>query len=65
MRGGLGDQGVFEPIGEMFVPEGGSVLIKLTVDVARFDEIWITEELASTPPTSPGVSGRSWRASLA
>jgi hypothetical protein len=61
----LGDQGVFEPIGEMFVPKGGSVLIKLTVDVARFDEVWITEELASTPPTSPGVSGRSWRASLA
>lgn len=61
----LGDQGVFEPIGEMFVPKGGSVLIKLTVDVARFDEVWITEELASSPPTSPGVSGRSWRASLA
>lgn len=61
----LGDQGVFEPIGEMFVPKGGSVLIKLTVDVARFDEVWITEELASRPPTSPGLSGRSWRASLA
>lgn len=61
----LGDQGVFEPIGEMFVPSGGSVLIKLTVDVARFDEVWITEELASTPPTSPSPSGRSWRASLA
>jgi hypothetical protein len=61
----LGEQGVFEPIGEMFVPKGGSVLIKLTVDVARFDEVWITEELASSPPTSPGVSGRSWRASLA
>jgi len=61
----LGDQGVFEPIGEMFVPNGGSVLIKLTVDVARFDEVWITEELASSPPASPGVSGRSWRASLA
>lgn len=61
----LGDQGVFEPIGEMFVPSGGSVLIKLTVDVARFDEVWITEELASTSPTSPSPSGRSWRASLA
>jgi anti-sigma-K factor RskA len=61
----LGDQGVFEPIGEMFVPSGGSVLIRLTVDVARFDEVWITEELASTPPTSPNPSGRSWRASLA
>lgn len=61
----LGDDGEFEPIGEMFVPSGGSVLIRLTVDVARFDEVWITEELASTPPTSPSPSGRSWRASLA
>jgi hypothetical protein len=61
----LGDDGEFEAIGEMFVPSGGSVLIRLTVDVARFDEVWITEELASTPPTSPSPSGRSWRASLA
>jgi anti-sigma-K factor RskA len=62
----LGNQGVFEPVGEMFVPSGGSVLIKLTVDVARFDEVWITEEVASqSPPTSPSRSGRSWRASLA
>jgi hypothetical protein len=61
----LGDQGEFEPIGEMFVPSGGSVLIRLTVDVARFDEVWITEEPASTPPTSPSPDGRSWRASLA
>jgi hypothetical protein len=41
------------------------VLIRLTVDVARFDEVWITEEPASTPPTSPSPDGRSWRASLA
>ena len=61
----LGSQGVFEPVGEMFVPSGGSVLIKLTVDVARFDAVWITEEVASTPPTLPSASGRSWRASLA
>lgn len=61
----LGDQGEFEPIGEMFVPSGGSVLIRLTVDVARFDEVWITEEPASTPPTSPSPDGRSWRAALA
>jgi anti-sigma-K factor RskA len=61
----LGNQGVFEPVGEMFVPSGGSVLIRLTVDVARFDEVWITEEVASAPPASPSRTGRSWRASLA
>lgn len=61
----LGNQGVFEPVGEMFVPSGGSVLIRLTVDVARFDEVWITEEVAAEPPTSPSRSGRSWRAPLA
>ena len=61
----LGDEGEFEPIGDMFVPSGGSVLIRLTVDVARYDEVWITEELASTPPASPNPDGRSWRASLA
>ena len=61
----LGDEGEFEPIGDMFVPNGGSVLIRLTVDVGRFDEVWITEEPASTPPSSPSPNGRSWRASLA
>jgi hypothetical protein len=48
----------------MFVPSDGSVLIKLTVDVARFDEVWITEEEEGAPPSSPSVDGRSWRAAL-
>jgi hypothetical protein len=60
----LGRDGSFEPAGEMFVPSDGSVLIKLTVDVARFDEVWITEEEEGAPPSSPSVDGRSWRAAL-
>ena len=61
----LGDQGSFTPVGDMFVPNGGSVLIRLTVDVARYDEILITEEIAGSPPDTPSTDGRSWRAALA
>lgn len=60
----LGDDGSFTPFGEMFVPSGGSVLIRLTVDVARFDEIWITEEVAGSQPRAPNTDGRSWRGPL-
>jgi hypothetical protein len=60
----LGEDGAFQPVGPMFVPEGGSVLIGLTVDVGRYDEVWITEEEAGTSPTSPSTDGRSWRAEL-
>jgi Anti-sigma-K factor rskA len=61
----LGEDGAFRPVGPMFVPEGGSVLIELTVDVGHYDEVWITEEDAGSPPTSPSTDGRSWRAELA
>ena len=61
----LGDEGAFVPVGEMFLPEDGVVLLELTVDVSRYDEIWITEELAGTRPSRPRADGgRSWRASL-
>lgn len=60
----LGRDGAFVPIGEMFVPRGGSVLIRLTVDVARYDEVWITEEPLDAPPITPSTGGRSWRATL-
>jgi hypothetical protein len=60
----LGSGGSFKRFGEMFVPQNGVVLIELTVDVARYDEIWITEELAGTTPDAPGVDGPSWRARL-
>jgi hypothetical protein len=60
----LGDDGSFAPIGEPFVPQDGHVLLELTVDVARYDEIWITEEPLGVVPTTPTLTGRSWRAAL-
>ena len=60
----LGASGAFRPVGHMFVPRNGAVLIELTVDVSRYDEVWITEETAGVPPTSPSTAGRSWRAEL-
>jgi Anti-sigma-K factor rskA len=60
----LGDDGSFRPVGAMFVPRSGSVLIELTVDVGAYDEVWITEEIAGEAPTTPSVGGRSWRAEL-
>jgi hypothetical protein len=60
----LGEDGAFQPVGPMFVPESGSVLIELTVDVGQYDEVWITEEDAGAPPTAPSTDGRSWRAEL-
>jgi hypothetical protein len=48
----------------MFAPSGGTVLIRLTVDASHYDEVWITEELAGSPPPVPSTTGRSWRADL-
>ena len=62
----LGSGGSFEPIGDTFLPEDGIVLLVLTVDTSRFDEIWITEELAGSHPTAPSADGiHSWRNALA
>lgn len=61
----LGSEGTFVPVGEMFVPKDGVVLLELTVDVSRYEEVWITEELVGTPPSRPRTDGGySWRASL-
>jgi hypothetical protein len=60
----LGSEGSFKRFGEMFVPQSGVVFIELTVDVARYDEIWITEEPAGAQPDAPSVDGHSWRARL-
>jgi hypothetical protein len=59
----LGRDGVFIPV-RPFTPHGGFVGIKLTIDVARYDEVWITEELVGTAPAIPSADGRSWRAEL-
>jgi hypothetical protein len=61
----LGEGGSFTPVGEMFVPnDEGVVLLELTVDVARYDEIWITEEAVGSEPSTPTTTGRHWSATL-
>ena len=62
----LGSAGSFIPVGTMFRPDGGVVLLELTVvDPERFDEIWITEELVGEVPSEPRTDGgHSWRATL-
>ncbi|HZD16922.1 MAG TPA: anti-sigma factor [Actinomycetota bacterium] len=61
----LGSGGSFVPIGGMFRPRNGMVLLELVVDVSRHDEILITEELAGTRPSHPRTEGgRSWHAML-
>jgi len=59
----LGNGGAFTPV-ERFVPRDGVVLLRLPVDVSRFDEIWVTEEVAGTTPATPSTQGRSWGAHL-
>jgi hypothetical protein len=62
----LGDDGSFTPVGRMFVPnEDGVVLLELDVDVDRYDEIWITEEVVGADPSTPSTTGRHWGAELA
>jgi anti-sigma-K factor RskA len=62
----LGENGSFVPYGPMFQPdELGRVLLELEVDMATYDEIWITEEAVGTQPTEPNAqSAHAWRATL-
>jgi hypothetical protein len=62
----LGSGGSFVPYGRPFRPdELGRVMLELEVDVARYDEIWITEERLGTPAAVPNTSSaHQWRASL-
>ncbi len=60
----LGGSGDWTPVGEMFVPDDGVVLLELEVDVARYDELWITEEMLGSPLADPNLAGHSWRADL-
>ena len=62
----LGSNGEWTPIGEMFWPDDGVLLLEVEgVDVSRYDEIWITEEPVAQPPTQPSTDGPSWFGSLA
>ena len=61
----LGSNGRWVPVRGMFWPEDGVVLLELQgVDVSRYDAIWITEEVAGTPPTEPHTEWQSWSAPL-
>ncbi|HEU4355893.1 MAG TPA: anti-sigma factor [Actinomycetota bacterium] len=61
----LGSGDVFVAIGDPFVPQAGVVLLRLTVDPSRYDEILITEEPLGVEPEEPTVEdGHSWRASI-
>jgi len=61
----LGSGGTFAPVGDPFVPEGGLVLLRLTVDPSRYDEVLITEEPLGVAPTEPSTQGgHTWRASI-
>jgi hypothetical protein len=60
----LGSDGTWVPVGEMFLPEDGVVLLELEVDTSTYDEIWISEERIGPPPSEPSTAGHAWRAEL-
>jgi hypothetical protein len=61
----LGSNGEWTPVGEMFWPDDGVLLLEVEgVDVSRYDEIWITEEAVAQPLTQPSTDGPSWFGSL-
>jgi Anti-sigma-K factor rskA len=61
----LGGAGAFDPLGDPFFPQGGVVLLRLTVDPSRYDEILITEEPLGVEPEEPTLGdGHTWRASI-
>lgn len=62
----LGSGGAFTPVGEPFLPRDGIVLLRLTIDPGRFDEILITEEPLGEEPEEPTLEGgRTWHAEIA
>jgi hypothetical protein len=58
----LGSGGGFEPVGDMFAPESGTVVLVLTFDPSPYDAILITEETLGSIPARPGEP--RWSASL-
>lgn len=62
----LGSNGTFVRVeGGEFVPDDGLVLLELTVDAGRFDEILVTEERIGEAPVGPSYEGHTWHAFLA
>ena len=61
----LGSNGEWSPVGDMFWPDDGVLLLEVEgVDVSQYDEIWITQEPVTQPPTRPSTDGPSWFGSL-
>jgi Anti-sigma-K factor rskA, C-terminal len=60
----LGSDGEWTPVWRMFWPNEGVLLLEIEVDVARYDEIWITQEAVGSPRTEPSTDGPSWFGSL-
>lgn len=46
------------------MPEGGYVVLALTIDTSQYDELLITEEPAAAEPTTPAEDW-AWSSSLA
>jgi hypothetical protein len=62
----LGSNGTFVRVEDgAFVPEDGLVLLELTVDAGRYDEILVTEERIGEAPQSPSHLGHTWHAFVA
>ena len=61
----LGAGGTFTPEGDPFRPDGGLVLLDLTVDASVYDQVLITEERIGVAVSVPTLgSGHSWSASI-
>jgi Anti-sigma-K factor rskA len=60
----LGSGGEWVPVGPMFRPEDGVVLLEVPVDVSRFDAIWISEEVDGTQVSEPSTEWHSWSGEL-
>ena len=61
----VGVGGAYTPVGDPLVPEAGVVLMEITVDAARYDELLVTEEPLGVAPTVPSLEGgRVWRAQI-
>jgi len=61
----LRSNGEWVPVGKMFWPQDGVVLLELKdVDVSRYDAIWISEEMAGAPPSKPSTQWHSWSGEL-
>ncbi len=61
----LGTNGTFVRVEDGgFVPEDGLVLLELTVDTGRYDEILVTEERIGDAPATPSHLGHTWHAFL-